>query len=324
MKEISLSYVITTYNKLPYLKQVLSSLLKNVKEDEEVVITDGGSTDGTPEYLKKLFDQGKIHQYVSEKDSGEAHGWNKAWLMAKGKIIKIILDDDVFYYPGIQKCKEFMLKHPEIDILSTDGIFTKAIHESAFINSKQYSTGYFNIISDYVPIYNEWRFDGKPFSFCNLGWMLRKSSIPIFGLCDPTYTRVDAEFSIRASRGKANIAWYTGKTWLRILNPNSNSFTMNKKIASDTERLSIIYPGSHLESEVLQKKWFEFLPTNVQNTLKSLRNAVLDKKETNQEKFIPNDTDWENVFKVRQNELLEINKKETGKFMFKGDGQTKI
>ncbi len=36
-KEITLSYVLTTRNKLPYLKEVMKRLLENVQPDEEIV-----------------------------------------------------------------------------------------------------------------------------------------------------------------------------------------------------------------------------------------------------------------------------------------------
>ena len=100
--EKNLSYVLTTYNKLSYLKVTVPQLLAACDEDDEIVVYDGGSTDGTREYFQKLFEEGKIHQFKSEKDFGEANGYNKAMLAAKGKIIKIISDDDAYYFPGIK------------------------------------------------------------------------------------------------------------------------------------------------------------------------------------------------------------------------------
>jgi len=315
MKTINMSYVITTYNKLPYLKNVLSPLIENVKEDEEIVITDGASTDGTREYLQKLFTGGKIHQYVSEKDYGEAHGWNKAWLMAKGTLIKIITDDDAFYYPGIEKCKEFMLQHPEVDAMGTDGLFAKSVHESSFIGSKSYSGEHSSKISDYSAHYIKWKNEGIPFSFCNLGWMLRRSSIPVFGLCDPTYTRVDAEFAIRLAHGKANLAWYTGKTWSRILNPGSNSILFDEKIQLDNEKMNMIYPHSNLEDS--NKKWYHFLPKSIKTPLKKIKNKISPKKVIIPSNYKPTDKDWENIFKLRVAEIARVASKEIGKFYYK-------
>ena len=121
MIEPKLSYILTTYNKLDYLKITLPYLLAACYPDEEIVIVDGGSSDGTVEYLQALLDQKKIHYFISEKDFGEAHGTNKAFLAAKGQLLKIITDDDVFDFEALQRCKKFMLEHPSVDILGFDG-----------------------------------------------------------------------------------------------------------------------------------------------------------------------------------------------------------
>ena len=84
MSKFSLSYVMTTFNKFEYLKIAVTELINECLSDEEIVIVDGGSTDGSIEYLSILKDQGKIHQFISAKDYGEAHGINKA-MMAKPK-----------------------------------------------------------------------------------------------------------------------------------------------------------------------------------------------------------------------------------------------
>ena len=120
-QEIKLSYVLTTFNKLPYLKHTIAELLEACTDDEEIVIYDGGSTDGTREYLEDLYKKGLIHQFSSEKDKGEANGYNKAILQANGELIKIITDDDIYAYDRIKQCKEFMLQNPEKDMLGSDG-----------------------------------------------------------------------------------------------------------------------------------------------------------------------------------------------------------
>ena len=230
-KEIILSYVITTRNKLPYLKEVLNRVLENVQPDEEIVITDGASTDGTVDYLTELFNQEKIHQFISEPDYGEAHGLNKGILMARGELIKIISDDDAFYFQGIQDCKKYMLLNKSTNILNTSGGW--------FDPDKN------NLIVKFTDIYenkfNIWLNDNLPFAHCGLGLMLRKSCLPITGLFEVGIIRADAHFSLKFTSLKINFVWFTGCTYVRILNNNSNSFKYETKIKGETQKLNEYY-----------------------------------------------------------------------------------
>ncbi|MEN9524552.1 MAG: hypothetical protein RL536_621, partial [Candidatus Parcubacteria bacterium] len=120
-KQINLSYIIVTKNKLRYFRQGLKRLCEQKKDDEEILIGDGDSNDGTKEYLAELSSSRKIDNYISEPDYCESHALNKLFLKARGTLIKIINDDDSYYFPTIAACKEFMLEHPEIDVLGTEG-----------------------------------------------------------------------------------------------------------------------------------------------------------------------------------------------------------
>ena len=68
-QDINLSYIITTFQKLPYLKIVLPELIANRLDDEEIVIIDGGSKDGTAEWLQELHAQNKIQQFVNDESA---------------------------------------------------------------------------------------------------------------------------------------------------------------------------------------------------------------------------------------------------------------
>lgn len=229
---ITLSYILATRNKLPYLRVALAELIKNKKSDEEIIIIDGASTDGSVEFLQTLFSEGKIQQFISEPDNGEAHADNKAIMMAKGTLIKIITDDDAFHYPSIARCKEFMLAHLEIDILSTDGVKRRK-----------------NIKYPYSSMLYQSRFEvrqrrGTPFASCGLGLMLRKSSLPIVGLLHTHFARVDAEYTLRVTAGNAKMAWFTLESYAHIRNSGSNSVKQERRMTEELERLEILYLGT--------------------------------------------------------------------------------
>jgi glycosyltransferase involved in cell wall biosynthesis len=243
---MNLSYVLVTYNKLPYLKDALTKLIAHKKADEEIVIVDGGSTDGSLEYLQELLVRGDINQLITGKDKTLGHAINKGILAAKGELIKTMSDDDVYYYDEMQKCKEFLLAHPEIDALGTNGI--------------QHDGQDYHREEDFML----WKTTPyHPFMMCEQGLWLRRSSVALLGLADTanfTYFW-DAEFTIRLTAGKARIAWYTGKTWEHVLNQNSVSVTLNDgRWAAESARLRVMYPR-------LYSPWRHYVP-------KPLRDAI--------------------------------------------------
>jgi glycosyltransferase involved in cell wall biosynthesis len=230
--KVALSYIITTYNKLSYLKVTLPHLLAACLADEEIVIVDGGSTDGTKEYLQDLSDQKKIHAFISEIDYGEAHGINKAILLSRGDIIKIITDDDVFDYNVIHHCRLFMQKNRLCDILGFDGLGCRIIERTEFQKS--------NYLSGFL----QWQKDQTPFVFCGLSFMIRRSSISYLGIFSTAYKIIDMEYSIRVSSlKKCNIAFYTGIGFVNLVNPDSNSEKFYSAVRIEQKKLSKIYPS---------------------------------------------------------------------------------
>lgn len=266
MSEIKLSYVITTRNKLLYLKEVMKRLLENVQADEEIVVADGESTDGTVEYLKDLYEQGKIHQFISEPDKGEAHGYNKCLLMARGELIKIITDDDTFYYPEIQKCKHFMLKNRDMDVVSgnTAGISLEQPNRASLLTECENN-------------YRDWQTNGDSVWFIGLPLMIRRSSLSLTGLFFTGFIQVDTEYSLRITSLKhVNIAWNTALLAIRIDNPNSNfrSFSQDEKSFEERDKMWYFYNRKHRERLIALAKREVSLSEFIKKILRPIKREI--------------------------------------------------
>ena len=248
-KDIRLSYLIITKNKLPYLRVILEKLLTEKKEDEEILVGDGLSTDGTRKYLEEMKQKGLIEHFISESDYSVAHAMNKLVLMAHGTLLKFITDDDAFSYGAIAACKAFMLTHSDIDIVNTEG---GVLHTPSQNFRKEDPLKVVRALR-YVDDYREWQKNHKPFSFCELGMMFRRSSIPLIGLRDPSFHRADAEFSLRVSAGKAKIAWYNSYSYVNIMNPQSVSLTKMKEMKLEMDRLNKFYLAKNPDPFVIEK-----------------------------------------------------------------------
>lgn len=252
----------TTYNKLSYLKITLPYLISNCKKDEEIVIVDGGSNDGTREYLEKLVEEKKIHQFISEKDFGEAHGTNKAMFLAKGELLKIITDDDIFDFEVIDFCKRHLLAHENIDICGTDGLGISSTSKKNNFLVTKYHTGF-----------QEWQNSKMPFLFCGLSYMIRRNSLARLGLLSTQYKIIDLEYSVRVSALNVNIAFCNAFSFVNIVGPDSNSNKFYESIKAEKKKLKTLYPNiSNLNYSIGFK---DALKRNLNNIVKK-NNKVSD------------------------------------------------
>lgn len=227
MAEYKISYIITTYNKLPYLQQVVERLIAARQPDEEIVVADGGSKDGTPEYLRGLYEAGKIQQFVSERDKGESHGFNKGMLMARGQFVKIITDDDAFCYPAIRRAADFMVAHPDIDVVMG---YTGLL----FLEDPSTITLYEDVAANY----KRWLEHKEVVWMIGLPMLVRRTSLALTGLFNTGVVQMDTEFTYRITSLNVNIGWSSDILSVRIENPQSNFRVMNQgkgRNASDIE-----------------------------------------------------------------------------------------
>jgi len=227
----NLSFVISTRNRLDFLKITLGKLISVLEEDEEIVVVDGNSNDGTGPYLEDLFKEGKIHQLLIETDKNQAHGWNKAMMMAKGILIKKIIDDDVFCFEAIRKCKDKLLASPEIDFCISNAFSVSLSNPQQIeFNSR---------LKPFV----EWK-DGlkKSFSCSDVYLMVRKSALAYSGLYNTQFVMLDWEFALRISYLRCNIVYYTGFMAMSVDTPsNITSSTSEEILAKEGKIGALLY-----------------------------------------------------------------------------------
>jgi glycosyltransferase involved in cell wall biosynthesis len=87
-----ISVVVATFNAVVTLDWCIQSVSEQTCQHKELIVIDGGSTDGTVELLKAS--QQKITYWISEPDRGIYHAWNKALLRARGEWICFLGADD--------------------------------------------------------------------------------------------------------------------------------------------------------------------------------------------------------------------------------------
>jgi glycosyltransferase involved in cell wall biosynthesis len=230
--KIKISYILTTFNKYAYLKITLPYIISQLLPDEELVIIDGKSKDETVGFIQEQVKNKANIFFLSEEDKGESDGLNKALSFCKGKIIKNLTDDDAFSFYAVREAATYMLAH-EIDIMGFDG-FGLSLHLEEFIFGK---TNFKNGFDVYLS-------QKKPFFFCGLSYLIKKSDLPSLGLFSTEYKMVDLEYSFRISSRKCKIGWSNLLTFVNIYNANSNTLLFNKRLEKESLELHKKYcPG---------------------------------------------------------------------------------
>lgn len=91
----SISIVVAVFNGALTLQRCIDSVARQTYPHKELIVIDGGSSDGTDEILKASNE--KIAYWVAEPDRGISHAWNKALLRAHGEWICFLGADDLFW-----------------------------------------------------------------------------------------------------------------------------------------------------------------------------------------------------------------------------------
>lgn len=100
MAQTLVSVVMPSFNQAAFIEDAVRSVLDQAYQPLELIVMDGGSTDGTLQRLASLqAAYGTRLRWVSEADAGPAHALNKALALARGGVIGWLNSDDL-YAPG--------------------------------------------------------------------------------------------------------------------------------------------------------------------------------------------------------------------------------
>ena len=97
---VSVSIVIPTHNRREFLQEAVESVLQQTYEDFEVIVVDGGSTDGTVEFLQSVTDK-RLDCIFHEQPHGVSRARNAGLERATGEYIVFLDDDDRLFEEAI-------------------------------------------------------------------------------------------------------------------------------------------------------------------------------------------------------------------------------
>jgi len=110
-----ISIVIPSYNQARFLEQSITSVLDQEYPNLELIIVDGGSTDGSLGIIKTY--ESNLHWWCSEPDKGQADAINKGFSQTNGEILAWLNADDCYYSHCLLQIADWLCARPDVDVV---------------------------------------------------------------------------------------------------------------------------------------------------------------------------------------------------------------
>jgi glycosyltransferase involved in cell wall biosynthesis len=110
------SILVPSYNPAPFFETAMRSALDQMDPDDELLIQDAGSSDGTQKIIAELARADQRVKPVIEPDRGQSDGLNRALARAKPSWVIWLNSDDVLLPSALDGLRKAIVEHPEADL----------------------------------------------------------------------------------------------------------------------------------------------------------------------------------------------------------------
>jgi glycosyltransferase involved in cell wall biosynthesis len=174
------SIVLATWNAAQTLERCLTSIIGQQFSEWELLISDGGSTDGTIELIRQY--ENHIAWWNSEKDDGIYDAWNRAIVHSKGDYVCFLGADDAWADNGALARLFSAMDSAKYDLVTSRGLI---------FSSDSPKTSEFGAPWNFRRI-------GKRIVVCHPGMLHNRAIFDAYGLFDTRYRIAgDLEFLLR-------------------------------------------------------------------------------------------------------------------------------
>lgn len=240
---MKVSVVIPSYNQAAYLGATLESVCSQSYPEIEVLVFDGGSTDGSVEILRtwNARSSGTPIQWVSGKDGGQADAINRGLRASTGDILAYLNSDDVYYRGTLDTVTTYLRSHPECS-----GVYGRAHHLHA--------DG--SVMEEYPT--EAWDYDRllETCFLCQPAVFWRRATMERFGLFDDSlHYGMDYEYWLRVGRERPFD--YLDLDFLAGSRLHEDTKTLSQRVPFHLELVRIIKKYSARPEPVL--RWLKHL-----------------------------------------------------------------
>jgi glycosyltransferase involved in cell wall biosynthesis len=108
---VKVSIVVPSFNQAEFLEEALDSLVNQTYPEIEIIVMDGGSTDGSVDVIRRFAD--RIAYWQSQADGGQAAAIHAGFQMAQGEVLGWLNSDDFLDKGAIARVVEAFSINPD-------------------------------------------------------------------------------------------------------------------------------------------------------------------------------------------------------------------
>ncbi len=116
------SVIIPTYNRMGLLSRALTSVARQTRPPDEVVLVDDGSTDDTEGLIRRQFPDVR---YLQQENRGVAAARNRGIREAKGEWLAFLDSDDEWLPHKLERQLDAVREEPEFSLCHTNEIWIR-------------------------------------------------------------------------------------------------------------------------------------------------------------------------------------------------------
>ncbi|MBZ9909335.1 glycosyltransferase [Mesorhizobium sp. BR115XR7A] len=149
-----ISVVIPSFNQAEFLERTLASIFAQNYPKLEVIVMDGGSTDGSVDILKRY--NKNIAHWKSEKDRGPAHAINKGLARATGEVLTWLASDDMYAVNTLRTIGQLFAANPDLSLVVGNALYVDEEDNPKIMDHGEYKTAlYYGVVQprERVPAY---------------------------------------------------------------------------------------------------------------------------------------------------------------------------
>lgn len=135
------SVLITSYNQEAFIETAIRSVILQQYPQIQIVVTDDGSTDRSPQKIQKLKEKypAQLSIYLHDDNVGITGNHNRGLRACDGEFVFLLDGDDQFLPGKIQNQMDFMLQHPNCVISFHDTeVFDSDLDHTIFLWSQKF------------------------------------------------------------------------------------------------------------------------------------------------------------------------------------------